>query len=134
MLTIKKKKFINLVAKTGNILQSYIDAGYSSKYANVNAYKLVAEEEVKEGINKGVDAICNMTKSQWGQRLIGLMDHVDARVSDMTRILEIYGKSRNYIGADTTIQNVNYYSQALDKLKSRTVEAIVPKPVQGKEL
>lgn len=46
-LTIKQKKFADEYIKTGNATQSAINAGYSKKYANTNASKLLQNTTIK---------------------------------------------------------------------------------------
>ena len=127
MLTIKKKKFAKLVARTGNIQQSYIDAGYSPKFVNVNAYKLSGEEEVSKLISIELDLVCNMTQEVWSTKLIGLLDHKDAKVSDMTRILELYGRHKGFLNAEqTNITIANIGEKELERIRSKRLASLEP--------
>ncbi|WP_373786707.1 terminase small subunit [Jeotgalibaca porci] len=49
-LTPKQKKFADEYIITGNATQSAIEAGYSKKYANTNASKLLQNTTIKEYI------------------------------------------------------------------------------------
>lgn len=51
-LTPKQKKFVDEYIKTGNATQSAIEAGYSKKYANTNAPKLLQNTTLKQYIEK----------------------------------------------------------------------------------
>ena len=51
-LTPKQKKFADEYIKTGNATQSAIEAGYSTKYANTNAPKLLQNTTLKRYIEK----------------------------------------------------------------------------------
>lgn len=103
MLTIRKQKFIQLVARTNNITQSYITAGYSPKSALNNAHSLYNNPEINALIAIEIDKYINLTEDQWRKQLIQLKEDPNAKVSDKIRIMELYGKHKKYIGAD----NVN---------------------------
>ena len=51
-LTPKQKKFADEYIKTGNATQSAIEAGYSKKYANTNAPKLLQNTTLMQYIEK----------------------------------------------------------------------------------
>ncbi|MEM0561996.1 terminase small subunit [Leuconostoc mesenteroides] len=51
-LTPKQKKFADEYIKTGNATQSAIEAGYSKKYANTNAPKLLQNTTLKQYIER----------------------------------------------------------------------------------
>ncbi|MFT9313390.1 terminase small subunit [Leuconostoc pseudomesenteroides] len=51
-LTPKQRKFADEYIKTGNATQSAIEAGYSKKYANTNAPKLLQNTTLKQYIEK----------------------------------------------------------------------------------
>ena len=51
-LRIKWKKFADEYIKTGNATQSAINAGYSKKYANTNASKLLQNTTIKAYIDE----------------------------------------------------------------------------------
>ena len=51
-LTPKQKKFADEYIITGNATQSAIEAGYSKKYANTNASKLLQNTTIKEYIEE----------------------------------------------------------------------------------
>lgn len=51
-MTLKQQRFADEYIITGNATQSAIKAGYSSKYANTNANKLLQNTTIKEYIDK----------------------------------------------------------------------------------
>ena len=51
-LTPKQRKFADEYIKTGNATQSAIEAGYSKKYANTNAPKLLQNTTLKQYIEE----------------------------------------------------------------------------------
>lgn len=58
-LTPKQKKFADEYIKTGNATQSAIEAGYSKKYANTNAPKLLQNTTLKQYIEKCMSEIAS---------------------------------------------------------------------------
>ena len=56
-LTAKQKKFADKYIETGNATQSAISAGYSSKYANTNASKLLQNTAIKSYIDEKMQEI-----------------------------------------------------------------------------
>ncbi|WP_273751157.1 terminase small subunit [Leuconostoc mesenteroides] len=58
-LTPKQKKFADEYIKTGNATQSAIEAGYSKKYANTNAPKLLQNTTLKQYIEKCITEIAS---------------------------------------------------------------------------
>lgn len=51
-MTLKQQRFADEYIITGNATQSAIKAGYSSKYANTNANKLLQNTTIKDYIDK----------------------------------------------------------------------------------
>lgn len=51
-MTEKQKRFCDFYIETGNATQAAIKAGYSSKYANTNASKLLQNTTIKSYIDK----------------------------------------------------------------------------------
>ena len=51
-MTIKQKKFADEYIISGNATKAAIEAGYSKKYANTNASKLLQNTTIKEYVNK----------------------------------------------------------------------------------
>ncbi|WP_337090226.1 terminase small subunit [Leuconostoc pseudomesenteroides] len=75
-LTPKQKKFADEYIKTGNATQSAIEAGYSKKYANTNAPKLLQNTTLKQYIEKRMDQIASpkiMTAQQVLERLTSIV-------------------------------------------------------------
>lgn len=75
-LTPKQKRFADEYIKTGNATQSAIEAGYSKKYANTNAPKLLQNTTLKQYIEKRMDQIASpkiMTAQQVLERLTSIV-------------------------------------------------------------
>lgn len=53
----KQKAFADYYIETGNLTQSAIKAGYSTKYANTNANKLLQNTTIKQYIDKRMEEI-----------------------------------------------------------------------------
>lgn len=51
-MTIKQKKFADEYIISGNATKAAIEAGYSKKYANTNASKLLQNTTIKEYVDK----------------------------------------------------------------------------------
>lgn len=58
-MTEKQKRFCDFYIETGNATQSAIKAGYSSKYANTNASKLLQNTTIKSYIDKRLAELKN---------------------------------------------------------------------------
>lgn len=56
-LTAKQRKFADEYIKTGNATQSAIKAGYSEKYANTNANKLLQNTTIKAYIKSHLNSL-----------------------------------------------------------------------------
>lgn len=56
-LTAKQRKFADEYIKTGNATQSAIKAGYSEKYANTNANKLLQNTTIKAYIKLHLNSL-----------------------------------------------------------------------------
>lgn len=101
-LTLKQKAFADYYIETGNATQAAIKAGYSKKYANTNASKLLQnttiskyiEERIKniedKRIAKGDEVLKYLTSVMRGEEKdqFGL----DASLQDRTKAAELLGK------------------------------------------
>ena len=58
-LTEKQKKFADYYIELGNATQAAIKAGYSSKYANTNASKLLQNTTIKEYIQEKLEEMAS---------------------------------------------------------------------------
>ncbi|WP_243169617.1 terminase small subunit, partial [Enterococcus faecalis] len=58
-MTEKQKRFCDFYIETGNATQAAIKAGYSSKYANTNASKLLQNTTIKQYIDERLAELKN---------------------------------------------------------------------------
>ena len=58
-LTEKQKKFVDYYIELGNATQAAIKAGYSSKYANTNASKLLQNTTIKSYIDERLSQLAS---------------------------------------------------------------------------
>lgn len=56
-LTLKQKKFADEYIISGNATEAAIEAGYSKKYTNTNAFKLLQNTAIKKYIAERLEAI-----------------------------------------------------------------------------
>lgn len=69
-LTEKQKKFADYYIELGNATQAAIKAGYSAKYANTNASKLLQNTTIKSYIDERMDQIAS-------KRIMGAKEAVE---------------------------------------------------------
>ena len=103
-LTPKQKKFADEYIKTGNATQSAIEAGYSKKYANTNAPKLLQNTTLKQYIEKRMDQIASpkiMTAQQVLERLTSIVS------SDITETVVV----ATPIGIEKTEKTADFKTQ-----------------------
>lgn len=56
MLTARRKRFIEEMALCGNASEAARRAGYSAKTAHKKGYKLMQDPEIREGVEKALEA------------------------------------------------------------------------------
>ena len=69
-LTEKQKKFADYYIELGNATQAAINAGYSSKYANTNASKLLQNTTIKSYIDERLSQLAS-------ERIMGAQEAVE---------------------------------------------------------
>lgn len=69
-LTEKQKKFCDEYIKLGNATQAAIKAGYSAKYANTNASKLLQNTTIKSYIDERMEQLAS-------ERIMGAQEAVE---------------------------------------------------------
>lgn len=77
-MTPKQKKFAEYYAQSGNAAQSAIKAGYSDKYANTNASKLLQNTTIAEYIKE-------LSKKAQNERILTAKDR-----QELQRIRKIH--------------------------------------------
>lgn len=118
-MNLQQKTFCYEYLKDFNAVRSYKASGYSHQYADHNAYKLLKHPEIDKLIQEEISKRWDLTKPQWLQGLMELK-RLAIKYSDKIRCMELYGKSKDFIGADTQIQNVNLLQEALKDIKHTT--------------
>ncbi|HIT90567.1 MAG TPA: terminase small subunit [Candidatus Merdenecus merdavium] len=113
-MTIKQKKFADEYIISGNATKAAIEAGYSKKYANTNASKLLQNTTIKEYVNKRLKELEDkaiakqdevlkyltsvMRGEQQEQTLRGqgdgfqVIDEIDVSAKDRIKAAELIGK------------------------------------------
>ena len=84
-MTARQRKFAEYYAASGNATQSAIKAGYSAKYANTNASKLLTVDEVCNYIKE-------LTEKEQSDRIMSALER-QALLSDIIR------DNKTHIGA-----------------------------------
>lgn len=122
-LTPKQKKFADEYIKTGNATQSAIEAGYSKKYANTNAPKLLQNTTLKQYIEKcmaeiassrvmsyteAVELLTSIARGELMETVVvGTMDGVETveKEADIkTRITALKEILKRYPGNDKLVE------------------------------
>lgn len=122
-LTSKQKKFADEYIKTGNATQSAIEAGYSKKYANTNAPKLLQNTTLKQYIEKcmaeiasnrvmsyteAVELLTSIARGELMETVVvGTMDGVETveKEADIkTRITALKEILKRYPGNDKLVE------------------------------
>lgn len=122
-LTQKQKKFADEYIKTGNATQSAIEAGYSKKYANTNAPKLLQNTTLKQYIEKcmaeiasnrvmsyteAVELLTSIARGELMETVVvGTMDGVETveKEADIkTRITALKEILKRYPGNDKLVE------------------------------
>lgn len=120
-LTIKQKKFADEYIKTGNATQSAINAGYSKKYANTNASKLLQNTTIKAYIDERMKELDEEAIADQKEILKGLTRQ--ARREEKEYQVVVIQKPRfddngNFLGMEQTPQMVEIPTQNKDSIKA----------------
>ena len=124
-MNLQQKTFCYEYLKDFNAVKSYVRAKYSARSAPANASILLNTKEISDFITSLLQSEWDLSKDQWLYELRRIGKGA-SKASDKLRALELYGKSKNYLGADTQIKNFNVYSQAVDKLKDSKDNSVKP--------
>ena len=79
-MTERQKKFAEYYAQCGNVAKSAVQAGYSKKYANTNAVKLLQNTTIQEYIRR-------LSEKAQNDRIISARER-QALLSDMAKDTE----------------------------------------------
>ena len=113
-LTIKQKKFADEYIKTGNATQSAINAGYSKKYANTNASKLLQNTTIKAYIDE------RMKKLE------------DEAIADQSEILKYLTRIIRDEEREEVLVNVGNFEQERQEIKISAKDKIRAAELLGK--
>lgn len=113
-LTIKQQAFADYYIEYGNATQAAIQAGYSKKYANTNASKLLQNTTIKAYIDKRMEEL----KSK--------------RVADQQEILEYLTSILRGEQTEETLRGVGEGAQTIDDIDVSAKDRIKAAELLGK--
>lgn len=116
-INLQQKTFVYEYLKDFNAVRSYKAAGYSSKFAQHNAYKLLKNKHVAELVKKELSYRWDFNKDQWLKGLMELKNSA-SKHSDKLRAMELYGKAKGFLSENTT--SIKITNLGIDKLNSIT--------------
>lgn len=121
-LTKKQKGFADNYIKTGNVLQSALDAGYSESYAKAQSYKML--ENV--GIKKYIDARLEKVDKQVFNKQVEVHDALNKLISDSVEIdfTKIIKETRRYEQVDEQGEWVQYTDETIPVKLSDYIKAL----------
>lgn len=120
-LTIKQKKFADEYIKTGNATQSAINAGYSKKYANTNASKLLQNTTIKFYIDERMKKLEEEAIADQKEILKGLTRQARREEKEYQVVViqkPRYDDNGNFLGMEQTPQMVEIPTQNKDSIKA----------------
>lgn len=113
-LTIKQQAFADYYIEYGNATQAAIQAGYSKKYANTNASKLLQNTTIKAYIDKRMEEL----KSK--------------RVADQQEVLEYLTSILRGEQTEETLRGVGEGAQTIDDIDVSAKDRIKAAELLGK--
>lgn len=113
-LTIKQQAFADYYIEYGNATQAAIQAGYSKKYANTNASKLLQNTTIKAYIDKRMEEL----KSE--------------RVADQQEVLEYLTSILRGEQTEETLRGVGEGAQTIDDIDVSAKDRIKAAELLGK--
>lgn len=94
-LNLRQKKFAEYYAQSGNTVQSAIKAGYSEKYANADACKILENPRVSEYIRELTDKLSDkriLTAKERQETLSDIARDADNEPTDRIRAIDTLNK------------------------------------------
>lgn len=121
-LTKKQKDFANNYIKTGNVLQSALDAGYSENYAKAQSYKMLDNVGVKDYI----DARLERVDKQIFKKQVEVHEALNKLISDSVEIdfTKIIKETRRYEKIDEQGELVQYTDETIPLKLSDYIKAL----------
>lgn len=113
-LTLKQQRFADEYIISGNATQSAIEAGYSKKYANTNASKLLQNTTIKRYIDEQLEILKN------------------ERVADQQEVLEYLTSIVRGEQSEQTLRGVGEGAQIIDEIDVSAKDRIKAAELLGK--
>ncbi len=113
-LTLKQQRFADEYIISGNATQSAIEAGYSKKYANTNASKLLQNTTIKRYIDEQLEILKN------------------ERVADQQEVLEYLTSIVRGEQTEQTLRGVGEGAQEIDNIDVSAKDRIKAAELLGK--
>lgn len=113
-LTLKQQRFADEYIISGNATQSAIEAGYSKKYANTNASKLLQNTTIKHYIDEQLEILKN------------------ERVADQQEVLEYLTSIVRGEQTEQTLRGVGEGAQEIDNIDVSAKDRIKAAELLGK--
>ena len=113
-LTLKQQRFADEYIISGNATQSAIEAGYSKKYANTNASKLLQNTTIKRYIDEQLEVLKN------------------ERVADQQEVLEYLTSIVRGEQSEQTLRGVGEGAQIIDNIDVSAKDRIKAAELLGK--
>lgn len=113
-LTLKQQRFADEYIISGNATQSAIEAGYSKKYANTNASKLLQNTTIKSYIDEQLEVLKN------------------ERVADQQEVLEYLTSIVRGEQTEQTLRGVGEGAQEIDNIDVSAKDRIKAAELLGK--
>lgn len=120
-LRIQWKKFADEYIKTGNATQSAINAGYSKKYANTNASKLLQNTTIKAYIDERMKELDEEAIADQKEILKGLTRQARREEKEYQVVViqkPRYDDNGNFLGMEQTPKMVEMPTQNKDSIKA----------------
>ena len=126
-MTVRQKKFAEYYAQCGNTVQSAIKAGYSQKYANANACKLLENVRVSEYIKELSEKAQNdriMTAIERQALLSDMAKDECNAPADRIRAVDTLNKMTGEytVKVDATVKQSEKFSDILNQLGGEGLE------------
>lgn len=120
-MTERQKKFAEYYAQSGNAAQSAVKAGYSEKYANTNASKLLQNTTIQEYIKQLAEKAQDnriMTAKERQALLSDIAKNDDNAPSDRIKAVDTLNKMTGEytVKVDTTVKTSEKLSDVFRQL------------------
>ena len=126
-LNVRQKKFAEYYAQSGNTVQSAIKAGYSQKYANADACKILENPRVAEYIRQLTEVEQDkriMTAKERQALLSDIAKDDEYSPADRIRAIDTLNKMTGEytVKVDTTVKTSEKFADILDQIGGEGLE------------